>query len=200
MIGTVAAIVFGAIGAWVAVTRLVWDRRDRWTELAKEAEDADRRAHEDERRRREEAQWHADDQKKDRDRELIPGLLGGRGATVPQRASTHHGSPAKTLGRHGLLRGRLDRRYRGGHLVLALVALTQPTSPHRVTASPAGRLRSFPCVLPAFASGGWRSVGVVPGMHAHRHDRAHSGMSGHAMPYSSRHERTLPTGRRPCSR
>lgn len=70
MIGAVAAIVFGAIGAWVAVTRLVWDRRDRRTELAKEANEADRRAHEDERRRREEAQWQADDQEKDRDREF----------------------------------------------------------------------------------------------------------------------------------
>ena len=70
MIGTFAAIVFGMIGATVTVTKLVWDRRDRRTALAKEAEEAARLAHERERRRREEAQWQATDQEKERDREF----------------------------------------------------------------------------------------------------------------------------------
>jgi hypothetical protein len=69
VIGTVAAIVFGTIGATVTVTKLVWDRRDRQTALAKEDEEASRLAHERERRRREGAQWEAADQE-EQDREF----------------------------------------------------------------------------------------------------------------------------------
>ena len=70
MIGTLAAIVFGMVGATVTVTKLVWDRRDRRIALAKEAEEAARLAHERERRRREEAHWQATDQEKEREREF----------------------------------------------------------------------------------------------------------------------------------
>ena len=60
-IGTVTAVVFGAIGTTVAVIKLVWERPPQ-PDPVKEAEEAARRAHEAERRSREEARWHDLDQ------------------------------------------------------------------------------------------------------------------------------------------
>lgn len=60
--GTVAAIVFGTIGATVAITKLIWDRRDRRMDERRKAEEAAVLAHENERLRREQAQWQAADQ------------------------------------------------------------------------------------------------------------------------------------------
>lgn len=60
--GTVAAIIFGTIGATVAITKLIWDRRDRRTAEQRKAEEAELLRHERERLRREQAQWQAADQ------------------------------------------------------------------------------------------------------------------------------------------
>jgi hypothetical protein len=60
--GTVAAIVFGTIGATIAITKLLWDRRDRRAHELRKAEEAAVLAHENERLRRERAQWQAADQ------------------------------------------------------------------------------------------------------------------------------------------
>lgn len=70
MAGTVAAIVFGTIGATVAVTKLVWDRRDRRLVEQRKAEEAELLTHERERLRREQAQWDAADQAEDEARRL----------------------------------------------------------------------------------------------------------------------------------
>jgi Flp pilus assembly protein TadB len=63
--GTVAAIVFGTIGAAVAITKLTWDRRDRRLAEQRKAEEAELLTHERERLRREQAQWEAADQAED---------------------------------------------------------------------------------------------------------------------------------------
>lgn len=68
--GTVAAIVFGTIGATVAITKLIWDRRDRRMAEQRKAAAAELLRHERERRRREQAQWHAADQAQDEARRL----------------------------------------------------------------------------------------------------------------------------------
>ena len=60
--GTVAAIVFGTIGATVALTKLLWDRRDRRMDERRKAEEAAVLAHENERLRRERAEWQAADE------------------------------------------------------------------------------------------------------------------------------------------
>ena len=68
--GTVAAIVFGTIGATVAITKLIWDRRDRRTAEQRKAEEAELLRHERERLRREQAQWQAADQAQEEARRL----------------------------------------------------------------------------------------------------------------------------------
>lgn len=70
MVGTVAAIVFGTIGAAITLTKLLWDRRDRRVAGQKEADEAAGVAHEDERRRREEARWQATDESREEGRRL----------------------------------------------------------------------------------------------------------------------------------
>jgi CO/xanthine dehydrogenase Mo-binding subunit len=63
--GTVGAIVFGTVGATVAITKLIWDRRDRELAEQRKAEEAELLAHERERLRREQAEWQAADQAQD---------------------------------------------------------------------------------------------------------------------------------------
>jgi hypothetical protein len=52
VVGTIAAITFGAVGAGIAVTKLIWDRRDRAAAAEREEAEAAVRAHELERLRR----------------------------------------------------------------------------------------------------------------------------------------------------
>ena len=59
--GTVAAIVFGAVGAAVAVAKVSWDRRDRRAVADRERAEAEVRAHELERLRREQEEWRRRD-------------------------------------------------------------------------------------------------------------------------------------------
>ena len=70
MAGTVAAIVFGTIGATVAITKLLWDRRDRRIAERRKAAEAELLTHERERLRREQAQWQAADQAQEEARRL----------------------------------------------------------------------------------------------------------------------------------
>ena len=59
--GTVAAIVFGAVGAAVAVAKVSWDRRDRRAAADRERAEVEVRAHELERLRREQEEWRRRD-------------------------------------------------------------------------------------------------------------------------------------------
>src|SRR5215203_4107252 len=68
--GTVGAIVFGTVGATVAITKLNWDRRDRRSAKERDAAEAERIAHERERLRREQADWQAADEAQEEARRL----------------------------------------------------------------------------------------------------------------------------------
>ncbi len=68
--GTVAAIVFGTIGASIAVTKLLWDRRDRHLAEQRAAAEAETLNHERERLRREKEQWQSADRAQEESRRL----------------------------------------------------------------------------------------------------------------------------------
>ena len=113
--GTVAAIVFGTIGATVAITKLIWDRRDRRMAVQRKAEEAELRRHERERLRREQAQWQAADQAQEEARRLriIPN---------PRRASSSS-QPRATYPSAGNTPPQRMRTGTGLRVALAVVLL-----------------------------------------------------------------------------